>query len=67
MQPPLPKHRRIEILEHLASAMLRDRENLARIAAEEGGKPWNDTLVEINRAIQGVRYAVAALSTLKAR
>lgn len=61
---PLPKYRRIEILERLAAAMLRERENLARIAVEEGGKSWNDTLVEINRAIQGVKYTIAALSTL---
>lgn len=61
---PLPKYRRIEILERLATVMLRERENLARIAVEEGGKPWNDTLVEINRAIQGVKYAITALSTL---
>lgn len=61
---PLPKYRRLEILENLAAAMLREREHLARIAAEEGGKPWNDTLVEIGRAIQGVKYAAAALQTL---
>ncbi len=61
---PLPIHKRIAILENLVATIQREKDNLAYTATEEGGKPWNDTIVEINRAIQGIKYAIAALSTM---
>ncbi len=57
----LPKYVRIEILERLASLMEKQVEELTRIAAEEGGKPFRDSKVEVLRAINGVRLAIAEL------
>jgi acyl-CoA reductase-like NAD-dependent aldehyde dehydrogenase len=57
----LPKYQRIEILEKLASIMAGQVEELTRIAAEEGGKPYKDSKVEVLRAINGVKLAVAEL------
>jgi acyl-CoA reductase-like NAD-dependent aldehyde dehydrogenase len=53
----LPKYLRIEILEKLAALMSLQVEELTRIAAEEGGKPYKDSKVEVLRAINGVKLA----------
>ena len=54
----IPKHQRVEILERLAELMKANREDLAKLAVSEGGKPWADTLVEVDRAIHGVKLAI---------
>lgn len=46
---------RVEILERTAELMAAQVDSMAKIAASEGGKPWGDTLVEVNRAIAGVK------------
>lgn len=56
--------KRIEILNALAGAIESNFEDLALQAAREGGKPLRDSLVEIQRAIDGVRVASAAVSRL---
>ncbi len=61
----LPKYERIEILERLAGLMAGKREELTLIAAEEGGKPYIDSLIEVDRAINGVKLAVSSLYGLK--
>jgi acyl-CoA reductase-like NAD-dependent aldehyde dehydrogenase len=61
----LHKFRRIEILEKLASIMTEQTEELTLIAAEEGGKPYKDSKVEVLRAINGVKIAIAELYNLK--
>ena len=60
----LPAYQRIEILEKTAALMLGRVEDLVRLACSEGGKPWNDSLVEVNRAIQGVKLAAEHVSQL---
>lgn len=57
----LPKSKRIEILKKAALIMSDRKEELTKIAAEEGGKPYADSLVEVNRAINGLEVAVAEL------
>jgi acyl-CoA reductase-like NAD-dependent aldehyde dehydrogenase len=52
---------RIEILGRTASLMEASREDLALEAAREGGKPLVDSLVEVDRAIDGVRGCVEVL------
>ena len=59
----LPKDERIAILERTAAIMLERREELAVEAAREGGKPLVDSLVETDRAIDGVRLCVETLRT----
>jgi acyl-CoA reductase-like NAD-dependent aldehyde dehydrogenase len=60
----LQKFQRIEILEKLAVLMSAQVEELTLIAAEEGGKPYKDSKVEVLRAINGVKIAVATLYSM---
>jgi len=53
--------RRIEILRRTAELMGQQREHLAREAAREGGKPLIDSLVEVDRAIDGIRLCIEFL------
>jgi acyl-CoA reductase-like NAD-dependent aldehyde dehydrogenase len=53
----LPAHRRIAILEKSAAIMEQRVDELTRTAAQEGGKPWVDSKVEVMRAINGVKLA----------
>ena len=55
--------RRIEILDRAAGIMRGRREELAGEAAREGGKPLTDSLVEVDRAIDGVRECSEYLRT----
>ena len=53
--------RRIEILRAAARLMEERAEALALEAAREGGKPLNDSRVEVARAIDGVLHCAEAL------
>jgi acyl-CoA reductase-like NAD-dependent aldehyde dehydrogenase len=55
--------RRIQILQTAAAIMQSRREELAVEAAREGGKPLVDSLLEVDRAIDGVRLCVECLRT----
>lgn len=59
----LSRVKRIEILDRAAEIMKGRREALAREAAREGGKPLRDSLVEVDRAIDGVRECTEYLRT----
>jgi len=59
----LPPPVRIEILAKAARLMQQQRETLALEAAREGGKPLSDSLVEADRAIDGVKLCVERLRT----
>ncbi len=61
----LPKYRRIEILEKTAQIMSSRIEELTKIAAEEGGKPYKDSKVEVLRAINGVKLAAEHVGQMK--
>lgn len=54
----LPLHQRVAILDKLAGLMSERREPLASQAAREGGKPLKDSLVETDRAIDGVKICI---------
>ncbi len=56
--------RRIEILERFASLIEGQADALTRQAAREGGKPLKDSVIEIERAIDGVKVAIAEISRL---
>lgn len=60
----LDASRRIQILERFASLVQAQVDALARQAALEGGKPLKDSIVEIERAINGVRVAIAEIAQL---
>ena len=57
----LSKPQRIEILRRAAELIKERREELALQAAREGGKPLMDSLVEIDRAADGVENCVEVL------
>lgn len=61
----LPKHQRIAILEKTITIMESRVEALTNMAAEEGGKPYMDSKVEVIRAIGGVKLAAEHISQIK--
>lgn len=56
----LPLHERIALLEKLTVAMQRDKASFLETMVREGGKPWRDSQVEFQRALQGVKLAISA-------
>jgi acyl-CoA reductase-like NAD-dependent aldehyde dehydrogenase len=52
---------RTAILKKTAELMESQREELARLAASEGGKPFQDSMVEVIRAIDGVHLCIETL------
>ena len=61
----IPPYKRIAILERTMEIMQSKVEELTLIAAKEGGKPYNDSKVEVHRAINGVKLAAEHISQLK--
>jgi acyl-CoA reductase-like NAD-dependent aldehyde dehydrogenase len=59
----IPLHERINILQRVADIMAGQKEVLTLLAAREGGKPYNDSMVEINRAIDGIGLCVETLKS----
>lgn len=60
----LPKYRIIEILQKLIHLMTDQKESIVELAAKEGGKPWVDTQIEVDRAIQGIHIAINEIENL---
>ena len=60
----LPAWQRIEILERTVEIMKSRVEALTNLAAEEGGKPYKDSKVEVERAINGVKLSAEHISRL---
>lgn len=63
----LAKYKRIEILEKTIQIMSSKIEELTVLAAKEGGKPYIDSKVEVNRAINGVKLAVEHLGCFEGK
>ncbi|MFQ6677822.1 MAG: aldehyde dehydrogenase family protein [Fidelibacterota bacterium] len=61
----IPAHERIAVLERTADIMNTRVEELTKTAAQEGGKPYADSKVEVLRAINGVKIAAEHISQLK--
>lgn len=60
----LAPHQRIAILERLAVLMQEKRSELIGTAVAEGGKPYRDSEIEFDRAVQGVKLGITAIQTL---
>lgn len=60
----IPAFKKIEILEKVQEIMKSKIEELTKTAAEEGGKPYQDSKVEVIRAINGVKIAAQEISNL---
>ena len=52
---------RVAILKRTAEIMATQVEELTVLAASEGGKPYNDSKVEVLRAIDGIHLCIEAL------
>jgi acyl-CoA reductase-like NAD-dependent aldehyde dehydrogenase len=61
----LSAHHRIKILENTVEIMKIRKNELVDTAAKEGGKPYKDTVVEVERAINGVKLAIQGIAQLK--
>jgi acyl-CoA reductase-like NAD-dependent aldehyde dehydrogenase len=60
----LPKYQRIEILKRAIAIMNERIEELTKIAASEGGKPYMDSKVEVMRAINGIEIAIEQMGNM---
>ena len=54
---------RVDILDSAASKIHSRLDSLALEAAREGGKPLNDSVVELNRAVDGLKIAIESIRT----
>lgn len=61
----LPKHKVAQILENLIVIMSSQKKELTKLCASEGGKPWMDSKVEVDRAINGVKLAIEHMGSSK--
>lgn len=57
----LPPAERIAILERTVALMQSRIEELTKLAAREGGKPWNDSRVEVVRAIDSIQWCIDSI------
>ena len=57
----LPVHARVTVLERAAALMSEQAEELALLAAREGGKPLPDSQVEVARAVDGLRLCIESI------
>ena len=63
----IPKHKRVDILEKVVGIMSAQINELTQLCASEGGKPWVDSQIEVQRAINGVKLAIEALGNLEGK
>ncbi len=57
----IPVAERLAILERLIALMESQQDELAKLAASEGGKPLVDSKVEVTRAIDGVKLCIESI------
>ena len=62
-----PKYKRVEILEKVIEIMSSKIEELTNLCASEGGKPYLDSKVEVQRAINGVKLAIEYLGSYEGK
>lgn len=60
----LSTEKRLEILRKATEIMQSQKNELATLAASEGGKPLIDSLVEVQRAIEGVECCIETMKTI---
>lgn len=63
----LPKYKIVEILEKTMKIMTSRIEELTIIAANEGGKPYIDSKVEVQRAINGIKVAIEHMGSFEGK
>ncbi len=63
----LPKYERIAILEKTIEIMKSRVQELTLIAVNEGGKPYLDSKIEVERAINGVKLAIEHMGVFEGK
>lgn len=63
----LPAYKRIQILDNLVHLMSKEKDDLASLIANEGGKPLMDAKVEVARAIDGVKLAISEIRSTRGK
>lgn len=63
----LSKVQRIEILKKTAKYIEENLENITILCCSEGGKPYVDSKVEVQRAINGIELAINALGNFEGK
>ena len=58
----LARHERIELLEKLIVHLEDNRQEFIDTMIQEGGKPRRDSVVEFDRAVQGVKLSIGAVA-----
>jgi acyl-CoA reductase-like NAD-dependent aldehyde dehydrogenase len=64
MSTGLPAHRRAEILDRVAADLERRRDEFARLLAAEVAKPLGPAAVEVDRAVQTLRFSAVEARSL---
>ena len=59
----LSTEQRVQVLSRTGELMKQQRESFALLATQEGGKPFSDSLVEVDRAIDGLKCCCDVLRT----
>lgn len=63
----LPTYKRIKVLDNLVHLMSKEKDDFAKLIANEGGKPLMDAKVEVARAIDGVKLAISEIRTMRGK
>lgn len=61
----LKPHERMSLLKATAQLLAKRKEEFVRLIYQEGGKPFSDALIEVNRAIDGLTDAAEELRQYK--
>lgn len=61
----LSKEKRIRILEKFHEVLKANQEELIQTSISEGGKPYMDTVVEMDRALNGVKLGIQSVLNIK--
>lgn len=57
-QRHLLRYERIDLLEKLTLLLIANKLDFLSVMVDEGGKPWADSVVEFERAIEGIKIAI---------
>lgn len=61
----IPAYKKKELLDKVHDLMAEQIEELTKTAAQEGGKPYTDSKVEVKRAMNGIKIANEEISHMK--
>lgn len=60
----ISKKNRIEILENFHKLLLKNSQEIVELSVSEGGKPIQDSLIEMQRALEGVKLGIQSIRNI---